>query len=56
MKKAAHSTFTSGKKNGRLFFEMTLMVVLRFHPELPSADSSDNAETYELPDDYIITV
>ena len=27
-----YSTFTSGKKSGRLFHEMTLMVILRFHP------------------------
>ena len=49
------STFTSGKKSGRLFHEMTSMVILRFY-ELKSAESVNNVKTYELPDDYIITV
>ena len=48
-----HSTSTSGKSR-RLFHVMTSMASLI--SELPSADSSDNVQTYELPDDYIITV
>ena len=44
----AHSTFAN-ERSGRLFFEMTAQLK-------PTAESSDNFKTCELPDDHIITV
>ena len=53
-RKGLYSTFTSGKKVvSRDDVDGDSPILIH---ELPSAGSSDNVQTYELPDDYIITV
>ena len=65
----AHSTFTSEKKEWAVDFETSMEKARTQHVyvwdrrvggshwyELTSAERSDNDKTYELPDDYIITV